>query len=253
LRRASRNNDTGLWGSRTKRLWRRFRKSVSRRGFEESQEISQIHTTLLIAGVLALWIFPSLVAVRVESYATGILLQLPILFFNTILHYSIWFSSELTLVPFSIGAVSLCFLLLHQAEQGTQKLLTLASAGAACGLGIVTKLTFFPIILITLACCRSFRSFVVFGVSLFVAAALALIPIYPELPRIYQWVLGLSVHSGRYGSGAVGFATNHYLADAATLLSGEPFVFLIPVLATGTIVLLTIHSGWSRLDLRARK
>lgn len=213
--------------------------------------LKYIRKTLLITCALALWIFPWLAAVRSGSYMASVLLQLPILFFNTILHYSIWFCSELTLVAFSIGAVSLGFLLLRQAERGTQNLPVIILAGIVCGLGTVTKLTFFPLTLITLICCRGLRSFVVFGASLLATVVLALLPIYPELPRLYQWILGISTHSGRYGGGTAGFVTVHYLADVITLLAGEPFVWLIPTLSTGTIGLLTIHTGLKSLNSSA--
>ena len=212
-----------------------------------------LHRALLIVCALTIWIFPWLTALSIGSYAKGVLLQFPILFFNTIWEYSVVFGPELTLVAFSIAAVSLCVVLLSQRDGGTQKQPTLVLAGVICGLGIATKLTFFPLILITFLCCRRLRSFLVFGASFLVAAALALLPIYSELRRVFYWILRLSFHSGRYGSGGVGFATAHYVADATNMLSAEASVWLVPVLATGTIVWLTLRTGWKSLHSSARR
>jgi hypothetical protein len=215
--------------------------------------LKYVHMALLIVCALALWISPLLTALRVGSWIIGVLLQLPILFFNTIWHYSIWFGSDLTLIAFSIVAVSLCVLLLGQWEAQIQKLPIAALAGVACGLGIATKLTFFPLILTTLVCCKSRETFLVFSASFLVVVALALYPIYPKLSIVFQWTLSLLIHSGRYGSGSVGFATDHYTADVATLLSGEPFVLLIPLFANGIILLLVIQTGWKSLDPSVRR
>jgi hypothetical protein len=206
--------------------------------------LSRMHGSLLIVCVLAIWIFPWLTALTIGNYATGLLLQFPILFFNTVWHYSIWFGSDLALIAFSIAAVSLCLVLLNEREGGSQKLPTLVLAGVMCGLGIVTKLTFFPLILITLLCCQSLRGFLVFGTSFLGAAAIAILPIYSELPRVFQWIFRLSIYSGRYGSAGIGFATAQYLTDVTAVLSAEPSIWLIPTLATGAIVCLILRPGW---------
>jgi hypothetical protein len=215
--------------------------------------LRRMHRALLIVCALAIWIFPWLTALRIGSYVKAVLLQFPILFFNTIWFYSIWFGSDLTLVACSIAAVSLCVVLLSEREGGAQELPTLVLAGVICGLGIATKLTFFPLILISLLCCRSLRSFLVFGASFLVSAGIALMPIYSELPRVFQWILRLSIHSGRYGSAGVGFATPPYLTDVTTLLSAEPWIWLVPTLATGTIVCLTLYPGWKSLPSSRRR
>jgi hypothetical protein len=215
--------------------------------------LRRLHRALLAVCVLTIWIFPWLTALRIGSYVKAALLQFPILFFNTIWYYSIWFGSDLTLVACSIAAVSLCIILLSEREGGTQKQLTLVLAGVICGLGIATKLTFCPLILITLLCCRSLRSFLIFGSGFLGAAAIALMPIYSELPRVFQWTLRLAIHSGHYGSAGVGFATAHYLTDVTTLLSAEPFIWLVPTLATGTIVCLTLYPGWKSLPSSGRR
>ena len=121
-------------------------------------------------------------------------------------------------------------------------------AGVICGLGIVTKLTFFPLILITFLCCRGLRSFLVLSASFLATAAIALIPIYSELARVFDWMLRLSLHAGQYGMGAIGFATERYPTDVRTLLLTEPF-FAGTWVATASILLLSLRSRWKSLDV----
>lgn len=202
--------------------------------------LKRMHRTLLIASAFALWIFPWLTALRTASYIKGLLLQVPSLFFNSLLYYSIWFGSDLALVIFSFGATSLCVLLMTERQQGNQNWWAVVLAGTTCGLGIVTKLTFFPLILITFVCCRGLRNCLLFAAAFFVSTAIALVPIYPELSRAFYWIAGLATHSGYYGTGEVGFArADHYLPDILRLLSGEPSVALIPALATSAIIALS--------------
>jgi hypothetical protein len=202
--------------------------------------LKRMHRALLIASALALWILPWLTALRTASYITALLLQIPSLFFNSLLYYSIWFGSDLALVIFSVGATSLCVLLMSERERDKQNWFTVVLAGATCGLGAVTKLTFFPLILITFVCCRGVRNHLLFVAAFSVFVAVALVPIYPELSRVFYWIAGLATHSGYYGKGEVGFArVDQYLPDILRLLSEEPSVILIPALTTSAIIVLS--------------
>jgi hypothetical protein len=102
--------------------------------------------------------------------------------------------------------------------------------GVICGLGIATKLTFFPIILISAVCCR--RALLPFAAALIGTVVVVLIPIYPELPRLAEWTAGIVTQSGLYGTGETGlphFGT--YVAYLIMLVVGEPLVVVIPVVA----------------------
>jgi hypothetical protein len=76
--------------------------------------LKKIHRALLTFCALALWLFLWWLALNVGSLVTGILVQIPSPFFNTILSYRIWFGSDLMLVPFSIAATSICAVLINK-------------------------------------------------------------------------------------------------------------------------------------------
>jgi hypothetical protein len=205
--------------------------------------LKKMHRALLIVCALAVWIFPLLVARRIQSPVRGLLLQVPVLFFNTILSYTISYNSDVFLVIPCFASIYVCILLLRQRKEGAVKLGTCLAAGVVSALGITTKLTFFPLILISLFCCRGFKSWFVFACGFVIASAVVLIPIYSEIARVFTWILALATHSGYYGNGEVGFArADAYIPDIISLLSREPSVALIPIASTIVILIASLSS-----------
>jgi hypothetical protein len=202
--------------------------------------IKRIHRSMLIFTAICLWIFPWLTAIYIGSYFSGFLVQVPTLFFITLLRYAIWFGSDLMLVPFSIAGICLCVILIHQRWTDKQQQWTLVLAGIVCALGIITKLTFFPLVFIIFACCSGLRNRLRAMVSFTAAAGLALIPIYPKLKELVMWAFAIATHTGFYGGGDVGFArVDSYFPIIGNILAGEPVVAWIPTLTTFTIVILS--------------
>src|SRR5258708_9628025 len=106
-------------------------------------------------------------------------MQAPRLFYQALLWYGILFGSDLMLVPFSIAAVCCCSLLAapsaapekleilfgigdEAAGPGSVRLgrirLLAAFTGRVSAFGIVTKLTFFPLMLISRRYVRNLRN-----------------------------------------------------------------------------------------------
>jgi hypothetical protein len=214
--------------------------------------IQILHWALLIFTVLGLWLAPWLTAEVSGNRFIGILIQAPSLFFSTLLWYGVLFGPDLTLVPFSILAICCCTLLLipsrstdlafvlgigdqsaGTASRSIRIPLIAAVTGLVCALGIVTKLTFFPLIFISLLCCRTRKNLVGFVISFVVGVAIALLPIYSQLPRLFTWIFNLGIHSGRYDAGDVGLPPSGvYLSSLSNLVQTEPLVVIIPIVAT---------------------
>jgi hypothetical protein len=219
--------------------------------------IQILHSALLIFTVLVLWLAPWLTAAALGNRTIGILIQAPSLFFAILLWYGVLFGPDLMLVPFSIAAICGCTLLVFRsrsadlsvlvgisgtstASSSTRSIriaLLPAVTGLVCALGIATKLTFFPLVLISLLSCRTRRNLLAFAISFIVGLAFALLPIYSQLWRLVTWTFNLGIHSGRYDTGSVGLPSSGvYLASLLKLLQTEPLVVTIPIVAT--IVLL---------------
>jgi hypothetical protein len=227
-------------------------------------EIKKLHWALLLFSALILWIVPWQTALAVRSHVTGLLIQAPCLFSKTVLFNGIQFSSDLMVVPFSIAAVCCCLLLLVPSSvpekleflfgvrivlptpsspqiRRLPVLLLPALTGLVCAFGIVTKLTFFPIILISLLCCRSRKNLLGFTISFFLALAFALLPIYVHLGRLMNWAVDLAVHSGRYNTGNIGLPQSSvYLSSLSNLIQTEPLILIIPVVATFVLLAFSV-------------
>jgi hypothetical protein len=221
--------------------------------------IQILHWALLIFTVLILWLAPWLTAEVLTNRFTGILIQAPSLFFSTLLWYGAIYGPDLMLVPFSIAAICGCTLLMipsqsrdrvvllgigdrldgSAASRSIRIPLVATVTGLVCALGIATKLTFFPLILIALLCCRTRKNLLAFTIAFVFGLAVALLPIYAQLPRLATWIFNLGIHSGRYDAGAVGLPPSGvYFSSLLDLIQTEPLVVIVPIVAT--IVLLAL-------------
>jgi hypothetical protein len=205
------------------------------------QAIKRIQRVQLIFTAFVLWIAPLLTSVYCQRFVLGLLVQLPSLFFISLLRYTIWFSSDLMLVSVSVIAICLSVILMYQRERKKQRLWAIACAGVACALGIATKLTFFPLIIILVACCSGLKNRAIWLVTFILALAGVLAPVYPNLHYICSWILDLLTHTGIYGSGAPGFTQPGILwGGIVKLLSHEPKIGWVPVVATLTTLFLLV-------------
>ena len=229
-------------------------------------QIKELHWALLIFVALILWIVPWLTALALRSYVVGLLIQAPSLFSQTLLFYGILFGSDLMVVPFSIATVCCCLLLLFPSSvpekfellfgirfpsptQNSPRLLRLpvlllpALTGLVCALGMATKLTFFPLILVSLLCCRSRKNLLAFAAAFIFGLALALLPIYSQLWRLVNWAFDLGIHSGRYNTGAIGLPqASVYLPSLLNLVQLEPLIVIIPGVATIVLLAFSLFS-----------
>ena len=270
------------------------------------KQIKKLHWALLLFTATTLWLAPWFTAIILKNNITGLLIQAPILFYQTLIWYGIMFGSDLMQVPFGIAAICCCLLLLlpptltgGPREQGMLHGLTVllaiagrvrlttvhehrhlvlgtspratpgslhfswrisflpALTGLICALGIATKLTFFPVILLSLFCCWKRKSVVTFAASFLICLTVILVPLISKLPLTFDWIFSLIIHSGLYGSGAVGLPpTDEYLQAVLDFFNGGSLLVIIPVVTTVIAIAITLagksafrRSGWCQTML----
>ena len=226
--------------------------------------LRKLQIALLAFTVLSLWIFPWITGLVLRNYLIGILIQAPSLFFQSVFSYALFFGSDFMVMPFTIISVCLCCLMIApslaekqpdilfgagfgQTERTFLRVIRFpllpASVGLVCALGIAAKLTFFPLIAISLFCCRGLRDRVTFGISFLLSLAIVLIPIYSKLARLSTWILNLGIHSGIYGRGSLGLPGGaQYLDSVRSLLQAEPLLVVITLLAATGVTVLCLAS-----------
>jgi len=229
--------------------------------------LRKIHTALLLCITLTLWIFPWIIALALRNCLIGLLIQAPILFYRWLLSYELVLGSDMMVVPFSIITVCLCSLLIAPSSASKQldvviglwpkssgpasmrviRLPAIAGLiGLTCALGIATKLTFFPLILISLFCCGTVKNAAAFAASFVLGLMVALLPIYSRLGRFTGWIIDLGTHAGRYGTGAVGLPSGReYVGSILSLFHAEPLVVVIPLVASAGVICLSLASASS--------
>ena len=116
--------------------------------------------------------------------------------------------------------------------------------GVLCAFGIVTKLIFFPLVLISLFCCRTPRNLVSFGVAFVLGLAFCLAPIYSQLPDFIGSTFNVGVHSGVYGSGSLGWPElNVYWKSLIGFYGFGPLFVIIPAVVTVVVTLFSIFGN----------
>jgi hypothetical protein len=231
---------------------------------DPEKQIRKLHQALLFLTALVLWLSPWITAVALRNLVIGLLIQIPCLFSQTLLSYGILFGSDLMLVPFSVAAVCCCTLLIApKSSPQTQAVLVgirtrpainssihrasfpflAALTGLICAFGIVTKLTFFPLIFISFLCCQSWRNLAAFTGAFVTGVVICLLPIHSQLLRLLTWAVNLGTHTGDYGSGPVGFAqADVYLPFLRDVLQREPLLAIIPSVTIIVVTLLILLS-----------
>jgi hypothetical protein len=214
--------------------------------------LRMIHRTLLVFVAAGIWICPWLLALRLDGdWLLALLLQIPTLLFATIFYASIWFGSDLFQILPCIAGLTIWVFLIKQRETGALSFKACILAGLVCGLGIATKLTFFPIILLAVYCCRGRKNLSWFALGFVIPAAAVLVLLRSRLGYVFQWISGLATHSGYYGTGEVGFARmDAYLPDIIGLIRTEPAVALIPLILTALTVIIALTAGRGKNRVR---
>ena len=125
-----------------------------------------------------------------------------------------------TLVPIATGTVSRASLPLRA-----------CTAGAIMGLGVVTKVTFAPLLLYLLVL-PGLKAKLHAVIAFVGSVTILTIPIWDSIPHVVEWLVGLMTHSGIYGTGEPGLpSVSFLLSNGAKLFKATPIVFcFIPLL-----------------------
>ena len=111
-----------------------------------------------------------------------------------------------------------------------------AAAGFFVALGLASKATFLPLLLLTLLLQRPRAVFIALCASA-LYMFLFLLPIVGHLKRVFSWLFGIATHNGRHGDGAAGFMDWTVIPERAWLIaSGEPLLVVAAVAVAAVIV-----------------
>lgn len=118
------------------------------------------------------------------------------------------------------------------AKNTTESRGTAWSMGAIVAAGVVTKVTFVPMLLILFCVLSGWRARL-HGLGAFVATVLILLlPVYKLVPRIGGWLWDIATHTGTYGAGATGFADPAIYMKSLWELIGQEWIAALIIAAS---------------------
>ncbi len=131
-------------------------------------------------------------------------------------------------VATALTLVILCAL----ARNSTASRGTAWAMGAIVAAGVVTKVTFAPMLLILFFVLTGWRTRLQ-GLGAFVATVLLLLlPVYKLIPRIVGWLWDIATHTGTYGAGATGFADPGIYVKSLWVIIGQEWAAALIVAAS---------------------
>ncbi len=125
----------------------------------------------------------------------------------------------------------LCLLKLFFDIKEKQCLATTLLLGVVCGLGVATKVSFIPLMLIPVFLLPQMKSRILFVLTFFLSWFLITIPLIPRYGKMFQWWKGIVVHTGFHGSGKVGFLDlSEFWVNLKWVVQDNVFLFLVIIL-----------------------
>ncbi len=219
--------------------------------------LNAINTVMVVFVFLTSSILGVYVYRQTNDKLAVLLSQLPVLSFLALRSYSFYdyvlpvitnVSPEPLLI--SVAALfNLCFLKLFFAKEHREEMLMTILLGVICALGIATRLTFSPYLMIPLIVCKGRMKFLFLAVSA-VSLFLWTIPIIPSYGWVGGWITRLLTHTGEYGSGTQGFINlSLFLLNCNIILSKCWYLMLFGlgalILSLGQIIKNPMSRGTS--------
>lgn len=178
-----------------------------------------------------------------RSMTSALLTQMPPVVFGVLVQALPRINPEPMLVAVSmLMAVYLAKLALE--KEATRNVAYARSLGLLSGLGVATKLTFGPVVLVPLVAFMGWQPrarFVWFTIAAFILATLPLLltlPVFISYYRFMRWVLNLFLGSGIYGQGpSTVVNADVFIAGLQDILSNQPLYLLIVGVAMVTLAI----------------
>ena len=209
--------------------------------------VFMIAFTLLILGFVIYRLFGNIYAALIFQLSP---------FFSVIKSYSLTnVSSEPLLIFITLVFISVTMCYVNEGEITKSKNLKyIIGFGIICGFGLVTKVLFFPLVVIPVLLIRKISNKILFIAFTTIAFLIFVFPAisYDNSIRFFMWIKDLILHSGEYGYGEENFVDKaKFINNFRKILVYEPS-FTVPYLLTGIIILLQFFKKY-RDTIRSNK
>ncbi len=152
-----------------------------------------------------------------------------------------------SLFPFISNLFILCILFLYFSERKKNHYLYSFLFAIFSAAGVITKVSFAPLLIIPFLMLRGFRAKLLF-VGIFIASCFLLtIPIIPEYKEMFNYIYLFQANKGIHGTGGVGMLSfQQMLVNAKGFFRDQPF--LLACILAGIVSLLCATFFWRRIN-----
>ncbi|MEO8209840.1 MAG: hypothetical protein ABI840_04735 [bacterium] len=180
----------------------------------------------------------------------SVFLQLSAIISFTITYELSMLKPDNLIVPVTLFLVALSIKFLYKSPPVKGKFTYEILFALICGIGLATKLTFLPLLIVPLIMISGIKRKLLFLGSTGVIFFLLLFPIYSNLSNFIVWVKNLLLHSGKYGTGNADVVDSKLFMDnLKNIFKSESYFFYTYFFVL--IFLLVSLIGYFRKKIRA--
>lgn len=223
---------------------------LTERVFKDPEsELARINAFLIWLSIIAIFIAGIAILNAYRSFLAGILFQTLAVGSATTFWSTQGMSPEPLLIPITLVFSTIAACLAAGGQSKSVRLLLLGLLGILGGVGIATKVTFFPVLLIGMVLSTAVCEFLIYGACTAFSAALFLLPALPELRRSLIFWESIATHTGQYGGGAPGLInTFGFLENLCTIAQTEPLLLASWVLTLLLFLMSPRHLSLFRMQ-----
>ena len=198
-------------------------------------------TLLLLSGIVTYYFGKSIFRVT-RSYSLAFSCQLSPILFASVIPNLVYPSPEALLIIITItllGAMAPVILNNSNLDKSISQKATLPS-GILCGIGLATKITYFPMfgLLLLLKYPKQIFQGLLYAIA---GWALGVLPIFERLPNMFSWFYRVLTHTGTHGGGSQGlFDFNQFKMSVNWLISHFTLLYIICLFLTLIFLLIVI-------------
>lgn len=156
-------------------------------------------------------------------------------------------STEIFLIPVITALITFTIVYIYDDRKRKNEYYYLTIFAVICGLGIATKITFSPLILIPILLLESYKQKIVFLTFTFISCIIFIFPAISNYSYFLNWIYKLFWNDGKYGQGNAGVVkvSNVFVNLKNILFNNLYFTFVY------VLVLATILTNFKRKDFDA--
>ncbi len=163
--------------------------------------LNAINLTLILINCIFIFLMGIILYKYIKNVYICIFLQTTPLVSGTIYYRLSSVSTEIFLIPVIIALITFTIVYIYENHNKKNKYYFITIFAVICGIGIATKITFLPLILIPLILLDTYKQKIVFLIFTFISSIIFIFPAISSYSYFLSWIYKLTLNDGKYGQG----------------------------------------------------